>query len=82
MLLVAYARACTDPVQSIPASVRTIIDPSLADLCSTIDTAAGRAFDSIGVPYGLGEGLGGEAEVAVWAGIWRSWKRKRYIGQG
>jgi hypothetical protein len=82
IILVAYARATTDPVRNISAASRRVIDGSLAELCMSTDAATGKAFDSTGLPYGLAEGLAGEAESAVWAQIWRSWKKKRYTGQG
>jgi hypothetical protein len=82
VILIAYARAATDPSRNIAAVTRRSIDPSLAELCMSTDAATGKAFDSTGIPYGLGEGLAGEAESAVWAQIWRSWKKKRYTGQG
>lgn len=85
-VLVAYARAASDPWAALAPAVRRELEPGLFALCDVV-TAGGRADgrgregEGVGVPFGLGEAHG-EAEREVWADVWKSWARKRYTGRG
>lgn len=83
-LLVQYIRSAS--MSSIPAAVRAELQPGIAAICDTLTAGRrelrGREGEDIGKPYGLGEGPGGEAEVEMWAQLWRDWAKKRYTGRG
>ncbi|BEI96791.1 hypothetical protein CcaverHIS631_0203800 [Cutaneotrichosporon cavernicola] len=85
-VLVAYARAASDPWAALSPAVRRELEPGLFALAD-VTTAGGRADgrgregEGVGVPFGLGEAHG-EAEREVWADVWKAWARKRYTGRG
>ncbi|GMK57070.1 hypothetical protein CspeluHIS016_0309100 [Cutaneotrichosporon spelunceum] len=85
-VLVAYARAASDPWAALSSAVRRELEPGLFALADVI-TAGGRADgrgregEGVGVPFGLGEAHG-QAEREVWADLWKAWARKRYTGRG
>lgn len=83
-LLVHYVRSAA--TSSVPASVRAEMQPGIAAICDTLTAGRrelrGREGEDVGKPYGLGEGAGGEAELEIWAQLWRDWAKKRYTGRG
>jgi hypothetical protein len=86
-ILVAYVRASADPFAGLSTAVRRELEPGLFALCELITVGGrvdgrGREGEGVGLPFGLGEGPGGEAEKELWADLWRDWKTKRYTGQG
>lgn len=86
-VLVAYARAVADPMSVIPTTTRNTLEPGLFALCDIITaggrvSSRGREGEGLGLPFGLGESSGGDAEKEVWAELWRKWSKKRYTGQG
>ncbi|WWC65277.1 uncharacterized protein I303_107894 [Kwoniella dejecticola CBS 10117] len=86
-ILVAYTRAAADSQSGFAPQVRRDLEPGLFGLCN-LATAGGRVHahgregEGLGTPFGLGEGPGGEGEKELWAELWRSWSRARYLGQG
>ncbi|WWC72670.1 uncharacterized protein I206_106634 [Kwoniella pini CBS 10737] len=86
-ILVAYVRAAGDMHSGFSPMVRRDLEPGLFGLCNLV-TAGGRAYahgregEGLGTPFGLGEGTGGEGEKELWAELWRSWSKSRYLGQG
>ena len=86
-ILVAFVRCTADPRRTISVDIRRQLEPGLHALCDVITSggrvgAHGREGEGIGLPYGLGDGPGREAEREIWADLWRKWSRKRYVGQG
>ena len=88
-LLMAYVRAVAHPYGMVPAEVRNALEPGLLALCETIHAGGKAQFgmlggQGVGDAFGLGEGDSEtrEAEVEVWAELWRKWQSKRYTGQG
>ena len=86
-ILVAYVRAASDPLASLSIDVRRQLEPGVFALCDVMTSrgrAEGRGSEGkgIGLPFGLGEGDTGEAEKELWADMWRSWSKKRYLGLG
>lgn len=85
-VLVAYARAASDPWAGLSPAVRKEIEPGLFALCEVV-TAGGRADgrgregEGVGAAFGLGDAHG-DAEREVWADVWRAWGKKRYVGRG
>nr|XP_019050767.1 hypothetical protein I302_01209 [Kwoniella bestiolae CBS 10118]OCF29697.1 hypothetical protein I302_01209 [Kwoniella bestiolae CBS 10118] len=82
-ILVAYVRAAAD----LHLGVRRELEPGLYALCNLVTSggrahARGREGEGLGIPFGLGEGSGGEGERELWADLWQSWNKSRYMGQG
>ncbi|GFZ47977.1 hypothetical protein JCM24511_05724 [Saitozyma sp. JCM 24511] len=80
-ILVAYVRAAGDPRSPLPPSVRSSLQPGLLALCDAVPSDQHR-YELVGLPWGLGEGPGGEAETQLWGDLWRLWRARRYKGQG
>lgn len=86
-ILLSYVRTVADPTKQLPSETRRLLLPGLHCLCDVIAAGRGtgmrgREGEMVGVPFGLGEGLGGDAEREVWAHLWQAWGRRRYRGEG
>ncbi|WRT70796.1 uncharacterized protein IL334_007795 [Kwoniella shivajii] len=84
-ILVAYVRAAADLHSAFTPTTRRELESGLFALCNLATAggrieARGREGEGLGTPFGLGEGAGGEIEL--WADLWRSWSKSRYMGQG
>ncbi|WVR08691.1 hypothetical protein IAU60_005749 [Kwoniella sp. DSM 27419] len=87
VVLLAYVRAGAGLHLGLHPAVRKELEPGIHAFCNLVTSggriqARGREGEGLGTPFGLGDGPGGEGEKELWAEMWRSWGRSRYMGQG
>ncbi len=89
-LLVSYVRAIVNPHMGIPVDVRQDLESGIHALCEAV-VAGGKAQYgkgdgfAVGDAFGLGDGRDGrdaDSEMEIWAEIWGTWRKRRYVGQG